>query len=527
MKNLPIGISTLSKILENNMVYVDKTEYVYRLAASSGAYFLSRPRRFGKSLLVDTFKSLFEGREELFRGLYIHDKWDWARQYPVIKVDFGGGIQSTRQDLHYKITAQINYHRNLYEISLNEQGITNQFAELIQKLHQKFGTRVVILIDEYDKPLLDNIEKPEVQDEIRDGLRDFYSVIKEQDANVQFVFLTGVSKFSKVSIFSGINNLEDLTLDPQFAASCGYTEADLDTCFSQHLAGVDRELLRTWYNGYNFLGESVYNPFDILLFISKGHSYRSYWFETGTPTFLMKLFKERQYFLPDLEDIVVGDELLSSFELNNLEPATLLFQTGYLTIKDIDDSMGKNLYHLGFPNKEVTMAFNDHLIRAYTDISSKQAPFQKEIWETLGAGKPERFEAIFTRLFAAIPWRNFTNNFLADFEGYYASVLYAFFAAINCTVIPEDISNHGQADLTIILGTKIYVMEIKLVDSIPAEEVPNSALEQIRKRNYARKYTGQPGKQVFELGLVFGKAERNLVQFGWAEHKKPSKGALQ
>lgn len=517
MKNLPIGISTLSKILENDMVYVDKTEYVHSLAATAGAYFLSRPRRFGKSLLLDTFKSLFEGREELFRGLYIHDKWDWSRKHPVIKVDFSGGIHSLA-DLELRLGEKFALIERELGLELKSVSAQGKLAEMIQVLGTRYGTKAVVLIDEYDKPLLDNIEKSqEIQDEIREGLRDFYSVIKEQDANLQFVFLTGVSKFSKVSIFSGINNLKDLSLDPQMAACCGYTEEDLDQHFSQHLEGVDRNLLKTWYNGYSFLGPAVYNPFDILLFISNSHSYRCYWFETGTPSFLMKLFQERQYFLPELENLVVGEEILSSFEINKIEPVTLLFQTGYLTIKEtIDAGMGQAAYRLGFPNYEVKTAFNDYLISAYTDITQEKFRNQRTVRTILSQGDLPGLEGFIQRLFAGIAYRNYTNNPISQFEGYYASVLYAFFASVNCTVIPEDIDNQGQADLTVIIEDKIYVMEIKVVEKAPVEsDADNQALEQIIARNYAAKYRGRPGHQVFELGLVFGKAEKNLVQFAW------------
>ena len=520
------------------MVYVDKTRYAFHLASHAGQYLLTRPRRFGNSLLLDTLKSLFEGREELFRGLYIHDKWDWTRKHPVIKIDFGiGGIHTGAQlEMYLRDFLQNQY--NKLSIPLPpEQHITPSLLlrRLIALAAERFNTPIVILIDEYDKPLLDNIEKSrELQDEIREGLRDFYSVIKEQDANLQFVFLTGVSKFSKVSIFSGINNLKDLSLDPAMAACCGYTEEDLDLHFSDHLKGVDRELLRTWYNGYNFLGPRVYNPFDILLFISNGYSYRSYWFETGTPTFLMKLFQERQYFLPELENIEANEQLLSSFEIDKIEPVTLLYQTGYLTIKDtIDAGMGQLAYRLGFPNYEVKIAFNEYLIGTYTDITQERFRTQRTIRTVLSQADLPGLEGFVTRLFAGIAHRNYTNNPISQFEGYYASVLYAFFASINCMVIPEDIDNQGQADLTVILDNNIYVMEIKVVDKqkLPenlqgkpqenlleqagASATSNSALEQIIARNYAAQYRGQPGKKVFELGLVFGRQEKNLVQFGW------------
>jgi hypothetical protein len=468
-------------------------------------------------------KSLFEGREELFRDLYIHDKWDWTRRHPVIKVDFGTGGVRNRADLELHLQT---FLRQLYadlgvQLPETELPAGLLFRHLIIQAVELSGAKVVVLVDEYDKPLLDNIEKPEVQEEIRDGLRDFYSVIKEQDANLQFVFLTGVSKFSKVSIFSGINNLEDLTLDEHYAAVCGYTEADLDRCFREHLAGVDRPLLKHWYNGYRYLGEPVYNPFDILLFISKNHSFRPWWFETGTPSFLMRLFQQRHYFLPELEDLEVGDEILSSFALEKIEPATLLFQTGYLTIKKTVERRGRIGYVLGFPNFEVKTSFSDHLINAYTGLTVEKLRYQDAVYESLMNADLSGLEGAIRRLFAGIAHRNYTNNDLENFEGYYASVMYAFFASLDCMVIPEDISNQGQVDLTVQLGDNIYVMEFKVVDKATASAVEdhgtNSALEQVRSRGYAAKYRGLQGKRVFELGLVFGRAERTLVQFAWKE----------
>ncbi len=374
MKGLPIGINTLQTIIENNMLYIDKTQIAHKLLVNPGRYFLSRPRRFGKSLLVDTLKEIFEGNKELFKGLYIYDNWNWDKKYPVIKVDFAGGVIRNRDELDIMLNEKISILQRYHNIQLTATSVQGKFFELILSLTEKYNEKVVVLIDEYDKPLLDNIEKPEMTAEIRDGLKNFYSVLKEQDANLQFVFLTGVSKFSKVNIFSGINNLNDITIDENFASICGYTQNDLKTSFAEHLEGVDWDELRKWYNGYNFLGEKVYNPFDILLFIQKGKVFRNYWFETGTPTFLIKLFQKNEYFLPDLDNIVVDEEILSSFEIDKIEPVTLLFQTGYLTVKETFVEMKRLMFRIGFPNFEVKTSFNEYLISGYTDLTGCKAP---------------------------------------------------------------------------------------------------------------------------------------------------------
>ena len=424
-KNLPLGINTLSMLRENNCVYVDKTEIAHRLIRIPGRFFLSRPRRFGKSLFVDTLKEIFEGNQKLFEGLYIYDQWDWSRKFPVIKIDFAGGVLKNRQELDQKINGILLKTAQSLGVDYELEDIQGRFGEIIAGAYQRFGERTVVLVDEYDKPILDNIDNPPIAAQMREGLKNLYSVLKEQDANLQFVFMTGVTKFSKVSLFSGVNQLTDITIDTRYSSICGYTETDLTESFGEHLAGVDREAVRSWYNGYNWTGsESVYNPYDILMFIDKRKIFRNYWFETGSPSFLVKLFQAKCYF-----------------------------------------------------------------------------------------GDVNGFISTVRSLFASIPWRNFTNNDLANFEGYYASVLYAFLSSLNARIIPEDITNYGQADITAILGDHVYVMEIKVVDGEIVKE--NLALKQIRECNYAQKYRGEPGKTVHEVGLVFSRSKRNLIQADW------------
>ncbi len=515
MKSLPIGISTLRFLIEDEMTYVDKTGTIYPLITSKGRYFLSRPRRFGKSLLIDTFKEIFEGNKPLFKNLTIHDTWDWSKTYPVIKLDFAGGVLHTQEDLEHKLVPVLNRHAKQFGISLENQGLPNLLLELIQGLHAKTGNPVVVLVDEYDKPLLDNIEDPEKALQMRDALKDIYSPLKEVDGLLQFVFLTGVSKFSKVNIFSGINNLKDITLDAKYADICGYTQEDLETDFAEHLEGVDWERLKLWYNGYSFLGEAVYNPFDILLFISENKRYRNFWFETGTPSFLVKLMQKNRYFLPDLEELEVGEEILSSFEIESMEATTLLFQSGYLTIKKHGFYMGREVFILGFPNMEVKNAFTDYLVGSYTGIIREKFRYEKQAYQALLAGDLPALENTLKRLFAGIPWQDLRNNRIAEYEGYYASVLYAFFSASTCTVIPEDITNHGQADMTLRLEDTVYVMEIKVVPETLPGKAENPALKQVIEKNYAEKYLGTTGVRVFEVGMVFSQQERNLIRFDY------------
>jgi hypothetical protein len=390
---------------------------------------------------------------------------------------------------------------------------------------------VVVLVDEYDKPILDNIDHPERAAEIREGLKNLYSVLKAQDAHLRFVFMTGVTKFSKVSLFSGLNQLNDITLAPRFATLCGYTQQDLESTFGAHLEGVDWDEVRRWYNGYAFLGEPVYNPYDILLFIDKGHSFRNYWFETGSPSFLIKLFQRRRYFLPSLEHIEVSEEILDSFDIERINPVTLLFQSGYLTVESAEQTWGELTFRLRIPNQEVRTALNNQFIDAYADISIERLRYKAGLAEALTQGDLPALVAAIKRLFAGIPWRNFTGNDLPDAEGYYASVLYAFLASLNAEIIPEDLTNHGQADLTVRIAGYTYVMELKLdrgasASKVVAEdakeaaedeptEVANPALAQIQARGYSEKYRGAPGRGLFEVGLVFGSTARNLIQADW------------
>lgn len=521
LKKLPIGIQTFSKIREEDFVYIDKTPLVHQMVNSAGRFFLSRPRRFGKSLLVDTFKELFEGNQPLFKGLFIEDKWDFSKTHPVIHLNFANGVIESRAELDQTIYNLLQDNQTRLGIECNDFSLHDPagcLARLIRLAARQYGQKAVVLVDEYDKPILDNIDQPELAVRMREGLKNIYSVLKGEDAHLQFVFMTGVTKFSKVSLFSGMNQLQDITLSQDYATLCGYTQSDLETSFGDHLAGVDWAKLKDWYNGYQFLGEPVYNPFDILLFISNQKTYRNYWFETGNPSFLMKLFRQKRYFLPDLENIEVGEEILDSFDIEQINPITLLYQAGYLTIDQLEESpWGGQVYHLRVPNKEVKLALNNQLFSDYSQ-ELELIGYQKSLYKALASADFPAIQQQIESLFAGIPWRNFTQNDLPDAEGYYASVLYAWLSSINARIIPEDLSNHGQADMTIMLGEHIYVTEIKLDKTENYQpQTPNPALAQIQQKNYAQQYLAQQqsGKQIHQLGLVFNNHARNLVQCDW------------
>ena len=510
MKKLPIGIQTFEKIIKENYCYVDKTEIIYKLINNGTYFFLSRPRRFGKSLLIDTIKSLFEGREELFKGLWIEDKWDFSQKYPLIKIDFGNQKATSSNELLSFILNQLRFIASNNNLSLEMTTYYEAFEELIRKLATK--NRVVVLIDEYDKPILDNIENPELAREMREILKGFYTILKGADAYIKFVMLTGVSKFSKVSIFSGLNNLWDITIEADFSAICGYTQNDLNTIFREHLVDVDLEKVKLWYNGYSWLGEKVYNPFDILLFL-KSKEFRNYWFETGSTTFLLKLLKERRYYIPEFEEIRAGEELIGSFDVDLIETAALLFQTGYLTIKGKKQLGARIEYELTYPNLEVKSSLNDYLLFYLNkDVRIKENT-QSKVYDAIEALDFELLKNTFFRLFAAIPYEWYMKNELDKYEGYYASIFYAIFASLGYDLEVEESTNRGRIDIVIKTDKVVIIFEFKIIDK---ESEQNTALEQIKNKKYYEKYLNS-GKEICLVGIEFSKVERNIVRFDWGK----------
>ncbi|NOQ36400.1 MAG: AAA family ATPase [Methylococcaceae bacterium] len=509
LKKLPIGLQTFSELITENYYYVDKTPFVEKLANEGKYYFLSRPRRFGKSLLLSTLKSAFLGEQTLFKGLYLENNWDWSKQYPVIHLSFGGGGASSVHILYQIIQFNLDSCAKQYNIQLSNNYPPNRFGELIQALYEQTGMPVVILIDEYDKPILDNLKKPDFAETIRDELKNLYAVIKDHDTYIKFALLTGVSKFSKVSLFSGLNNLRDISLNPDYASLCGYTEAEIKQVFAERLEGVDFKKLARWYNGYNFLGENVYNPFSILLYLDS-KEFDNYWFETGSPSFLLKLIKSGQYAAPDLENISLTKSCLGSFDINDITLETLLFQTGYLTIKSVESFGGDKLFHLSYPNQEVKASLNQYLL---SDLirgnPSDNAKNRMAMYKALQQADFVSLKQTIVRLFASIPHDWYRKNQMSHYEGYDASIIYSCFCAFGFTVIAEDSTNKGRIDLTVMLDNKVFIIEFKALDE-QAEQ--GTALAQIKAKNYQQKYLTTE-KELFLIGMEFDKQQRNLVFF--------------
>jgi hypothetical protein len=522
-RKLPIGIQTFSEIITEGYYYVDKTPFAHRLIDEGKYYFLSRPRRFGKSLFIDTLRELFEGNEALFRGLHIHDRWDWSRRHPVIHISFSDGVLQSRADLERRILDILRLNRERLGLEpgpvgeyRGEEGargpgpvdVISRFAELIRDAQDCFGQRVAVLVDEYDKPILDNIGDSATALAMREGLKNLYSVIKGADAHIRFVFIAGVSKFSKVSLFSGLNNLSDITVDAAYSAICGYTDADVDSVFAPELAGLDRTEVRHWYNGYNWLGESVYNPFDLLLLFQK-RTFRPWWFETGTPTFLVKLLAQRGFFTPDLARLRTGLDLLSTFDVDQILPEALLFQTGYLTIHKAEEIMlGHWVYTLGYPNHEVESSLNASLLAEYTGDPGRSFAQRLRLYELLLANDFAGLKNLFRAFYAGIPHHWYDNNPIARYEGYYASVFYSHFAALGLDIRLEDATHQGRIDMAVNFNGQVYLFEFKVVELVPE----GRALQQLRDKGYADKYRAA-GSPIHLIGVEFSREQRNVVGF--------------
>ena len=507
-RKLPIGIQTFREIREEGCYYVDKTAFIDSLLDEGKHYFLSRPRRFGKSLFLDTLKEFFEGNEALFEGLAIHGRRDWSIRHPVLRLDFGGGNYEEPDFLAKEAMAQLDAMERRAGIAARYDTAPARFRHLIETLCERAGQRVAVLVDEYDKPILDALAVPDVARANRDFLRGLYSIIKQSDAHVKFTFLTGVSKFSKVSLFSGLNNLKDITLDPRYSAICGYTERDLDTVFAPELPGLDRDEIRRWYNGYDWLGgEKVYNPFDILLLFDS-REFAAHWFRTGTPTFLIETLVKRGVSPLALERMAGTDDLLSTFDVDDMATEALLFQTGYLTIRDHRRLGGRTVYRLGYPNQEVRQSLNDSLSRYLAGDSTRQMANSIRLHELLEANDFAGLKTLFHAFYASIPHQWYTNNDIANFEGYYASVFYSYFAGLGLDVTVEDSTSQGRLDMAVCFNGNVYLFEFKVVELEPAGE----AMAQLKERGYADKYRhlGQP---IHLVAVEFSKESRNVVAF--------------
>ena len=427
---------------------------------------------------------------------------------PVVRLDFGGGNYKVPGYVETSLMAQLGrIERRSGVDSIHDSG-PERFAHLVETLHQQTGQQAAVLVDEYDKPILDALEEPSVARANRDYLQGLYGMMKSCDAHIRFCFLTGVSKFSKASLFSGLNNLIDITLEPACSALCGYTEEDLDAVFGPELAGLDREQIRDWYDGYSWGGEErVYNPFDVLLLLAD-REFKAWWYETGTPTFLVDTLVERGVPSPALNGMLATEDLLSAFDVGDIATEALLFQTGYLTMLGREDKGGKRFYRLGYPNREVRESLNTSLLGYLVKDRMRQARNSVRLYDLLEAADFGGLERLFHALFAGIPYEWHNRNKIARFEGYYASVFYSYFAGLGLEVTVEDSGSRGRLDMAVRAGGRVYLFEFKVVERAG----PGAAMAQLKERGYADKYR-HLSEPVHLVAVEFSADARNVAAF--------------
>ncbi len=517
-KKLPVDVQSFEKMRTENYLYVDKTRHIYRMVTEGTFYFLSRPRRFGKSLLVSTLSCLFQGRKELFEDLWISAQSDWNWQpHPVIFLDFNEIPGTSSEELKEHIALRLHEIAQEHNVTSKAPGIEWLFRQLILGLYKKTERQVVILIDEYDKRIIEHLGKGQTHldkaKEIRDVLKPFFGILKGQSiaSKLRLVFITGVSRFSKVSLFSDLNNLRDLSMVEPYVDMLGYTQEELEGVFKEEIGTLAQkigwttaqvlEMLARKYNGYRFSNAPVrlYNPFSVLNAFNDSE-FREYWFESATPSFLVNLLRQEDYNLPQIEGLEVSRTIFNTFELESLWPEALLYQTGYLTIQDVQDK----IYTLNYPNQEVKQAFTEALLLGLT---AKRSPaISSQVLKLPRYLRQENFQAFFETMqaiFAPIPYDIESKR---D-EAYFHTIFYLMMSASGMVDVQSSVLTcKGRIDLVVQFPEKVYIIEFKCNQSA------DIALQQIHDKRYAQKYCGS-GKKIILMGINFNKEERNVEEW--------------
>ncbi len=503
IQKYPVGIQDFSEVRTGGYVYVDKTPFIETLVNQGKFYFLSRPRRFGKSLFVSALQYLFQGRKDLFQGLYIEDKWDWTVTNPIIKISFSN-IGHKDKGLKEAINDSLDDSAKKYGISLNQKFNSTKFKELIETLDTKHG-KVVILIDEYDKPIIDYLgTNTEKAIENRDILKAFYSILKDADPHLKLVFITGVSKFSRVSIFSDLNNLLDLTINDKFVSICGVSQKELEQYFTQEIQLYNSEKIKKWYNGYSWGAEpKVYNPFSLLNFFSSEGQFKNYWFETGTPTFLVNLAKKQDFY--NFEGSEVSPLQLGAYDLEKLQLLPLMFQTGYLTIKSYDEEV--DVYTLDYPNKEVRQSYLEMLFDTYNqnEMASGRV-LSVNLRNILLKCELEKLQPFFNTLFKSIPYEIWQK----ENEHFYHAIIHLTFRLLGIYVESQVQTSDGRIDALVQVDNYVYAFEFKLDGSA------SEALQQVKTKGYLQPYQNQ-GKNCIGIGINFSKELKKVEEVLWEE----------
>ncbi|MFN8578008.1 MAG: AAA family ATPase [Candidatus Sericytochromatia bacterium] len=519
MKNLPLGTHTFRDIIEKENLYVDKTNDIYKLIESTNKYFfLSRPRRFGKSLLISTLEEIFLGNQELFKGLYIYDKIEW-KKYPVIRIDFTGLTYSQGiEGFQKSFSALVNSFYEKFGFQMGNNDYKYEFRTLLEKISET--KKVVILVDEYDKPIVEYIKESEKREQMKSIIKDFYLVLKESDKYIKFVFLTGVSKFSKISVFSGLNNLRDITLEEKFSTMLGYTQEELLSYFNEHITETSnklnvqenylKETLKDWYNGYSWDGKHfVYNPFSILSAFTT-NDINNYWFQSGTPTFLINLIREKNVNIEKLENFIASSSMLDSFEIDNIKVESLLFQTGYLTIKSIDSQkLGFQKYYLNYPNIEVKESLLTNILDEFSYNNDSRILIYDLVEHIENNNLDKFFDILKYNIFTQIP----NEIFMADKERYYHTIIYLILTLIGVRIKVEVQTNRGRIDAVIETQSHIYIFEFKMISS-------KKAIKQIEDKKYYESYL-LSNKEVVLVGVSFDIKERNIKDWKIKELNQP------
>ncbi len=504
MKKLTSSISNFEKLMKEGYLYVDKTEYIWQLIKQGGeSYFLSRPRRFGKSLTLSTLKAVFQGRKDLFEGLAIYDKpYDW-KTYPIIHLSFGdyNVVSNALQELPDYLTTKVQKIAEEHKVQISGKTPGLLFGDLIDKLSTK--SPIVILVDEYDKPILDNISDSNIK-EFQKCLKGFYSVLKDRNTNEHMLFVTGVSKFSHVSLFYDLNNLTDITMDPKYACMFGYTQDELETYFADRIASLAGESnldefktkIKDWYDGYRFeeTAETVYNPVSLAKFLESGGKFKNYWFSTGTPKFLLDLMAKKRFDLEKALEKPVSGFAFDSYDVENLSPLTLLLQTGYLTIESATKRYDDTAYQLCFPNQEVKGSFETYFAAHYSGMSPndiKESVFI--LADAVSAGKVNDFMEAMKTFFAKVPY----DLHMKD-ENNFHLLFYAVFVVLGISITAESKTNNGRIDAVAANDDFVFVFEFKL------DKTAKIAMDQIKDRDYYRRYMNS-GKKIFLVGVNFDK----------------------
>lgn len=509
-KLYPIGIQNFESLRKDGYLYVDKTALIYQLAKRGRYYFLNRPRRFGKSLLISTLEAYFQGKRELFQGLAMEElEKEWL-QHPILHLNLNIEKYDSIESLGNILNNALTRWEKIYGDEPSEASFSLRFAGIIRRAHELTGQRVVILVDEYDKPMLQAINNEELQREFRNTLKPFYGALKTMDGDIKFALLTGVTKFGKVSVFSDLNNLNDISMDKQYVSLCGMTEEEIHRYFEDDLRRLATAQDMTYeetctrlkeaYDGYHFRqnSEGIYNPFSVLNTFAK-QEFGSYWFETGTPTYLVELLKQNHYNLEQMSHEETNSEVLNSIYADE-SPIPVIYQSGYLTIKDYDPRFEN--YILGFPNREVEEGFIKFLMPFYTNVNKVESPFEiQQFTREIESGQPDAFLRRLQSFFADTPY-----ELIRDLEVHYQNVLFIVFRLVGFYVKAEYHTSEGRVDLVLQTDRYIYVMEFKLEGS--AEE----ALQQIEAKHYARPFEAD-SRQLFKIGINFDNNTRNIERW--------------